>query len=48
MKNRIHRVGQVSLQSDDPNPRKKYGLIGRMGRWDEVASDLETYFGLRG
>jgi hypothetical protein len=43
MKNRIRRVGQVSLHSDDP----KHKRLGRTGRWDEVASDLELYYGLR-
>ncbi len=44
MKNRIRRVGQVSLRKDDP----KYDGTGRTGRWDEVSSDLEEYYGLRG
>jgi hypothetical protein len=43
MKNRIQRVGQVSLRKDDP----KCKGLDRTGGWDNVSSDLEEYYGLR-
>jgi hypothetical protein len=44
VKGKIVRVGLVSRHKDDP----KSDGTGFVGRWEEVISDLEHYYGLRG
>ncbi len=43
MQNKLHQIGQIS--------RRSYNAINKptrfMGRWEEVRSDLEHYYGLR-